>query len=316
MVMQCRILCAAFALCSAGNYHDGGYQSGNIFSSGILQQQNFGQYHQGGFRFVGNHGQSAQTYADSLGSDGSIQSHGVGIVLSEAIRRPNGLYTQIDFKNRQNGGHEIVQDQVVTVTKEVPVRIPQPYPITVTKQVKVGVPQPYPVHIPKPYPVPVQVKVPVHVPKPYPIKIIHQVPVRIPVYVNVPHPVKVEVPVPRPYPVEVVKHVQVKVPTPVYVKVPVPIHTHSHEIQTQTNYHAPVSSNFQVPQINANYQAGFEVQSSGFAGSYAKAEHGLNMQNFQTSYQTSGTFNGYIPSKQGGMYQNQGYNSYASGWKW
>jgi hypothetical protein len=85
--------------------------------------------------------------------------------------------------------------------------------ITITKEVKVPVPQPYPVHVEKkvPYPVkvPVEVKVekpyPVHVPKPYPVYIEKKVP--YPVEKKVPYPVKVEVkvPVPVPHPVHVFK---------------------------------------------------------------------------------------------------------------
>ncbi|XP_017777493.1 PREDICTED: MAGE-like protein 2 [Nicrophorus vespilloides] len=214
---------------------------------------------------------SYETYEDvddvpDLGKTSVIR----GLAIEKRVFGTNTVFRPRQML--QNNG--INSAGVITITKEVAVRVPQPYRVTVTKAVHVPVPHPYPVFVPKPYPVPVKVEVQVPVPHPVPVKIIEEVPIEIPVYVNVPDPVKAEVPITKPYPI--IKHVGV--PSPVLKNVP--IHQGQHPFKTILFNH-------------------FRNKLSKYINS-----------------PLNGEFNGYVPSKFGGIYGRQGYNTYASKWKW
>ncbi|KAJ4451338.1 hypothetical protein ANN_02800 [Periplaneta americana] len=137
-----------------------------------------------------------------------------------------GGFEHLSLGGHSLGGHGESHVKAITITKEVKVPIPHPYPVHVEKKVpfpvKVPVPvhvdKPYPVPVPKPYPVYVEKKVPYPVdkPVPYPVKVPVKVPVPVPHPVHVPKPYPVKVPVPHPYPVKVPVVVEKKVP--VFIK--------------------------------------------------------------------------------------------------
>ncbi|KAJ8984499.1 hypothetical protein NQ317_014589 [Molorchus minor] len=113
---------------------------------------------------------------------------------------------------------------VHTITQQVPVSVPQPYPVTVNRPVPVPVPQPYPVVVSRPVQVHVPRPYPVEVPRPVQVTINRPVPYPVPQPIRVPYQVPVQISVPQPYPVTVPQPYPVRVPQTVVVPVPQPVH--------------------------------------------------------------------------------------------
>ncbi|CAG9817523.1 unnamed protein product [Phaedon cochleariae] len=183
-----------------------------------------------------NHGLTSNTIVDDHLKGVAVKG-GFGSGLSSVL--PGGL----------TGGNHFQ-----TVTQNVPVPIPQPYPVIVNRPVQVPVPQPYPVVVSRPVPVQVTRTVPVPVPQPY------RVPVQVPV----------QVPVPQPYPVSVPQPYPVRIPQTILVPVPQPVN---------------VGGNFRSSDFGGVYGGGFGGYGKGFGevfGGYAAEGKGSPSYSYTT----------------------------------
>lgn len=139
---------------------------------------------------------SAVASADEEGKkkDGKTEKRGVFDFGYGSPGFDIGDHGSFDFPSHGFGatsGHH-GEVKAITITKEVKVAVPQPYPVTVERKIpvpfKVPVPvpidRPYPVHVPQPYPVPVEKPVPYPVEKPVPYPV--SVPIKVPVPVEKP----------------------------------------------------------------------------------------------------------------------------------
>lgn len=194
------------------------------------------------FNFAYGHGQNlefAQGHNLPIGGVGSF-GHLEGGGSFEHFGG-GGHFGHFSIPEHHEEKHE-AHIKAITITKEVKIPVPQPYPVHVEKKVpylvkvpvEVKVEKPYPVHVPKPYPVYIEKKVPYAVEKkvPYPVKVEVKVPVHVPHPVHVPKPYPVKVPVPKPYPVKVPVYIEKKIP--IYIK---EHHHEHHHGGSFTGYH-------------------------------------------------------------------------------
>ena len=177
---------------------------------------NFGYGHGHGSEFAQGHSAPSSGFGGfgHLGSGSGFEHFGGG-----------SNFGHFSLPEHHETKHE-AHIKAITITKEVKIPVPQPYPVHVEKKVpypvkvpvEVKVEKPYPVHVPKPYPVYIEKKVPYPVEKkvPYPVKVEVKVPVPVPHPVHVPKPYPVKVPVPKPYPVKVPVYIEKKIP--IYIK--------------------------------------------------------------------------------------------------
>ncbi|XP_046683383.1 uncharacterized protein LOC124369420 [Homalodisca vitripennis] len=208
-------------------------------------------------------------------------------------------------------GKENTHEDVIKITKEVPVpvpytvekKIPVPVKVEIERPIPFEVPKPYPVHVEKkvyypvkeyihaPYPVfkkvpylikiAVEKPIPVHISKPYPVYIEKKVP--YPVEKEIPYAVKI--PVDRPYPVHipVVKNVyypvekKVHYPVPVAVEKPVPVPVSKpYPVYIETKVPVPVEKHVPYPVSTQEYKAeNFENHNSYVSQDYAKENGGF-----------------------------------------
>ncbi|XP_063230487.1 uncharacterized protein LOC134535347 [Bacillus rossius redtenbacheri] len=163
---------------------------------------------------------SSLGYSSGLGY-GSSLGYGSGLGYGSSLGYGSGL--GLGYGYGAGVGLAGPVQESVTITRKVPVGVPQPYPVHVQNDVPYPVPHPVAVPVSRPYPVKVAQPVAVPVDRPYPVPV--DKPVAVPVPHSVPYPVPhpVAVPVSKPYPVAVPKPYAVPVAQPVVVAKAAPV---------------------------------------------------------------------------------------------